>query len=129
MVLCPFVYLMMRHDLPPLALQPLEIHSTHWVPIRALLSVALRRPVYTDASDRFTRQRQPLVGFLLWMIAGQMRFGAVKLKPTESLYCSFHPDDVPNNCEPESPKTKVVEALRSWFIEAERGEDEHPLLL
>jgi len=91
MVLCPFAYLQMRHDLPPLALQPSEVHSAHWTPLRELLSPSLRRNIRCDISERFARQRTPTLSMLIRAVAGQLVFGAVKLKPTESLYNSSIP--------------------------------------
>jgi len=129
MVLCPYVYLMMRHDLPPLALQPSEIHSTHWVPMRGLLTPALRRPVYTDATDRFTRQRQPFIRLLIRAIAGQMLFGAVKLKPTESLYCSSRPNYIRAENESISLSSFVTDVLRTGSMGVQSDEDDQPLLL
>lgn len=129
MVLCPYVYLIMRHDIPPLALQPSEIHSTHWVPMRGLLTSALRRPVYSDVSDRFTRQRQPFIRLLIRAIIGQMLFGAVKLKPTESLYCSSRPNYIPEENNPVSLSGFVAEALKTGFLGAQSDEDDQPLLL
>lgn len=88
MVLCPFVYLQMRHDVPPLILQPSEVHSAHWTPLRGILSPYLMRDVRCDISERFTRQRAPTLRILIRAVAGQLIFGAVKLRPTESLYNS-----------------------------------------
>ena len=86
MVLCPFVYLQLRYDLPPLALQPSEVHSAYWVPLGNIVSPSLKREVRCDVSDRFTQQRIPLVKMMLRATFGQLVFGAVKLKPTESIY-------------------------------------------
>lgn len=119
----------MRPDLPPLSLQPSEIHSTHWVPMRGLLTPALRKPVYADASDRFTRQRQPFINFLIRATAGQMLFGSVKLKPTESLYCSSRPDYIPDDTTPLSVSASVMEAMKIGILGARSDEDDQPLLL
>lgn len=129
MVLCPYIFLIMRHDLPPLALQPSEIHSTHWVPMRGLLTPALRRPVYTDATDRFTRQRQPFTRLLIRLIAGQMLFGSVKLKPTESLYCSSRPNYIPEVNTPVSMSAFVAESLKHGILGIQSDEEDQPLLL
>ena len=123
MVLCPFVYLVMRHDLPPLALQPSEIHSAHWVPLRALLSPSLRRTVRSDVTERFNRHT-----LLIRAIAGQMVFGAVKLKPTESLYCSSLPGYIPETSFPNSLSGTVSNIFSAAFF-ADDDPDEQSLLL
>ena len=128
MVLCPFVYLVMRHDLPPLALQPSEIHSAHWVPLRALLSPSLRRTVRSDVTERFNRHNLPVLSLLIRAIAGQMIFGAVKLKPTESLYCSSLPGYIPENNTPKSFGGTVGHMFSAAFL-ADDDPDEQPLLL
>ena len=131
MVLCPFVYLMMRHDLPPLALQPSEIHSAHWVPMRRLLTPSLRRSIRCDVSERFTRQRSPYMRLLIRAIAGQMVFRAVKLKPTESLYCSSLPGYIPEDDSPKSFSGSVARILNTAFFgdEGQSDADDQPLLL
>ncbi len=128
MVLCPFVYLVMRHGLPPLALQPSEIHSAHWVPLRGLLSPSLRRTVRSDVTERFNRHNQPLLRLLIRAIAGQMVFGAVKLKPTESLYCSSLPGYIPEDSTPNSLGGTVGHMFSTAFL-ADDDPDEQPLLL
>ena len=128
MVLCPFVYLVMRHDLPPLALQPSEIHSAHWVPLRALLSPSLRRTVRSDVTERFNRHNLPVLSLLIRAIAGQMIFGAVKLKPTESLYCSSLPGYIPENSTPKSLAGTVGHMFSAAFL-TDDDPDEQPLLL
>ena len=128
MVLCPFVYLIMRHDIPPLALQPSEIHSAHWVPIRALLSPSLRRTVRSDTMERTNRRGIPGLNLLVRAVAGQMMFGAVKLKPTESLYCSSLPSYIPETKTPDSLAGTISHIFNTTFL-AEEDPDEQPLLL
>ena len=128
MVLCPFVYLVMRHDLPPLALQPSEIHSAHWVPLRGLMSPSLRKTVRSDVTERFNRQNLPVLRLLIRAIAGQMVFGAVKLKPTESLYCSSLPGYIPEDSAPNSLGSTVGHMFSAAFL-ADDDPDEQPLLL
>lgn len=86
MVLCPFVYLLIRHDVTPLILQPEEVHSAHWVPIRALLSPTFKAFERCDVSDRFVLRRSRVAKLLIRASAGQMLFSAVHLSPSESLY-------------------------------------------
>ena len=128
MVLCPFVYLIMRHDIPPLALQPSEIHSAHWVPLRALLSPSLRRTVRSDATERSNSRGLPGLNLLVRAVAGQMIFGAVKLKPTESLYCSSLPSYIPENNTPNTLTGTISHKFSTAFL-ADEGPDEQPLLL
>ncbi|KAI9815772.1 MAG: hypothetical protein M1827_002168 [Pycnora praestabilis] len=101
MVLCPFVFLLTRHDIPPLKLQPTEVGSTHWVSLRALLSPSLRTYEYADVSDRLAKQGGWFTRGFFRAMVGQMLFAAVRLIPSESLYCSsapgFFPDDRVSN--------------------------------
>lgn len=108
MVLCPFVYLLLRHDLPPLALQPSEVHSAHWVTLMALLAPSLRTVERWDLSKGSARKKGYIAQMLVRATAGSMLFGAIKLKPTESLYYSgsgFIP-------ETRSPTTWTESAAR-----------------
>ena len=95
MVLCPFVYLMLRHNIPPLTLQPTEVHSTHWVPIRGLLSPALRSTVRADVSDRLKVQKGSGIKNVVRVAVGQLIFCATVLTPSESLYCTSAPGFIP----------------------------------
>ena len=125
MVLCPFVFLQLRHDLPPLALQPSEVHSAHWVPLGGLLSPSSRRDVRCDVSDRFTRQRTPFLRVVLRTIVGQLVFPAVKLKPTESLY-SISTSDFDSESHVSTPVGSfVTQVLGKSHSDA----DDQPLLL
>lgn len=86
MVLCPYVHLMMRYDLPPLTLQPAEVKSAHWVSLRALMSPHLRTFERQDVSERFFRQASVPVRRILRAVVGQLLFAARKLVPTESIH-------------------------------------------
>ena len=90
MVLCPYVFLLTSH-IPPLRLQPSEVASTHWVPIRALLSPEQRTYWRQNISTRSTRNVFGLKG---WFdrLAGDMLFAAVRLQPSESNYCTSIPE-------------------------------------
>ena len=124
MVLCPFVYLQLRHDLPPLRLQPTEVHSAHWVSLRTLISPSLRRDVRCDVSERFARHRTPILRLVLRAILGQLVFGAVKLKPTESLYS--RPDaDIPL----DSHNSNLLGRLSHSMLVQSQSDADDPLLL
>jgi hypothetical protein len=88
MVLCPFIYLWTQPDIPPLKLQPGEVASTHWVPLRILLSPKSRTYEYVDMSDRFTRQGGPILKTVVSSLLGEMQFSAIRLTPSESLFCT-----------------------------------------
>lgn len=95
MVLCPYVYILLRHDIPPLALQPTEVHSTHWVSMRGLLSPALRTTVTADISDRLKKQRGPSMKHVIRAALGRLVFSATVLTPSESLFCTSAPGFIP----------------------------------
>ena len=107
MVLCPFVYLALRHDLPPLTLQPSEVHSAHWVALRGLLAPSLRTVERWDLSKSSVRQQSFIMQMLTRATAGYMLFGGIRLLPTESLYCSSTDGFIP---ETKSPTTWVESA-------------------
>jgi 8-oxo-dGTP pyrophosphatase MutT (NUDIX family) len=84
MVLCPFVFLLVAPDVPPLRLQAAEVGSTHWVPLRALLSPSTRT---TEFQDRYlSRYESRLARFLLWHNLRRMAFPATRLVASESRY-------------------------------------------
>ncbi|EPE24097.1 Nudix [Glarea lozoyensis ATCC 20868] len=127
MVLCPFVFLWTQPDVPPLKLQPNEVASTHWVPLRILLSPSSRTSEYTDVSDRFTRQGGPVMKTLVRSMVGHMRFSAIRLIPSESLFCSstaeFFADDAPLS------HTWHAQMRRWWFGSNAVSPETRPLLL
>lgn len=131
MVLCPFVYLVTQHHIPPLRLQPTEVGSTHWVSLRALLSPSLRTYERADVSDRLARRGGSFTRATLRAMLGQMLFAAVRLVPTESLYCSSAPGFIPDSIEEYPHRTSMVGWVRHWWFEdlAGSASTERPLLL
>lgn len=131
MVLCPFVYLLMRHDIPPLALQPTEVNSAHWVPVRALISSSLKASVRCDVSERLKKHDNLTTRLFLRAMFGQMLFGATQLIPTESLYCNSSPEFLPDTHDLTSKipalfkKIKIYLAIKS----APPAGPQQPLLL
>ena len=129
MVLCPYVYLLLRHDLPPLTLQPSEVHSAHWIPIHVLLSPSSRTLERCDVSERFTRQGSQVSRYLIRFLIGQMLFTAIRLNPTESVY-----HVPPNDGLLETYGIlgrKPMDFLRRWLLSKRKGpQPKHkPLLL
>ena len=96
MVLCPFVYLQMRVDTDPLILQPAEVHSAHWVSLRALTSPYLNNYVRSEVSGRFGRLDGHFIGALTRLMFGQVLIKGVDLVPTESVYCNSSADLLPS---------------------------------
>ena len=125
-MLCPYVFLSLSRNLPPLALQPSEVHSAHWVPFRDIISPSLRREVRSDVSERFAKHTTPYMRLAVRAIFGQLIFAAVKLKPTESLYCGFAPERVPSNHVPNM-LSAVIGKLNVQFSRSDP--DDQPLLL
>ena len=107
MVLCPYVHLVMRYDLPPLTLQPAEVKSAHWVSLRALMSPHLRTFERQDVSERFFRQASLPVRRILRAIVGQLLFAARKLVPTESIHSRTMSDYSPMQ-RPSVSRIQVV---------------------
>lgn len=96
MVLCPYIYIMMSPNVPALTLQPTEIHSAHWVSLRALQCPLLSIYKPCDISDRFTKSGGRLTRALIRAVFGQAMFPAIHLVPSESLYCSTAPHFLPS---------------------------------
>ncbi|KAB8339232.1 hypothetical protein FH972_022166 [Carpinus fangiana] len=112
MILCPYIFLLDKHEVAPQRLQPTEIASTHWVPLRALLNPALRTWEYQDVSSRFARQRFGLKRLALRYMLGHQMFNAIKLVPSESLYCSSIPGFVPDIPNEDGIMGAVTSLLR-----------------
>lgn len=91
LVLCPYVFLLTTHRIPPLNLQPTEVASTHWVPIRSLQDPRSRTVALEDVSSRLANQETGVKKWMLSLILGKMVFAAISLLPTESLYSSETP--------------------------------------
>ncbi|KAI4210540.1 MAG: hypothetical protein LQ351_006607 [Letrouitia transgressa] len=96
MVLCPYIYIMMSPNVPALTLQPTEIHSAHWVSLRALQCPLLSIYKPCDISDRFTKSGNRLTRAFIRAVFGQAMFPAIHLVPSESLYCSTAPHFLPS---------------------------------
>ena len=132
MVLCPFIFLLTRHDVPSPKLQPTEVGSTHWVSLRALLSPSLRTFERADVSERLARRYGSLVRSSLRLMLGQMQFAAVRLLPTESLYCSSAPGFLPEtpNIDPATFGS-VLHNFKCWWRgnHSASASTEKPLLL
>ncbi|KAI9844514.1 MAG: Phosphate metabolism transcription protein [Thelocarpon superellum] len=117
MVLCPFVFLLTCHDIPPLRLQPTEVESAHWVPLRSLLSPSLRTFEHADVSERLARRGAYVTRMLLRAMLGYMLFAAVKLTPSESLYSDVMPDPPPTSSGTavRTDGASVAAELRVWW--------------
>ncbi|CAI7620209.1 unnamed protein product [Penicillium discolor] len=128
MVLCPFVFLTTRSDSPTLRLQPTEVASTHWIPLRALLSPSLRTVEYVDMSQRFARQGGFLTRLVIRSLMGWMQFSAVRLLPSETNQCTTTPGFVP---EENTPKPSLAQRFKGWCLggQADSSDTTRPLLL
>ncbi|KAH7018539.1 uncharacterized protein B0I36DRAFT_253158 [Microdochium trichocladiopsis] len=113
MVLCPYIFLLTSPDVPRVRPQPTEVASAHWVPLRALLSPALRTREYVDTSGRMAGRYGWLARSLLRLSIGQMCFSAIRLAPSESVHASEIPGFLP-------PQTEAETAVQS-FLEGAFG--------
>jgi 8-oxo-dGTP pyrophosphatase MutT (NUDIX family) len=96
MVLAPFIFVMKTHNIPPLRLQPTEVASAHWVPLRALLSPKQRTFWYQDVSNRTSQKEFGMTRMFHKLSIGDMMFAAVRLIPSESIYCSSIAEFLPH---------------------------------
>lgn len=129
MVLCPYVFLITKHFIPPLKLQPTEVASAHWVPLRALLSAENRTVSFEDVSNRIAHQETGVKRWLLRAMLGKMMFAAIRLCPSESLHCNESIDGPP---EPGLNEFYAPRSLLSTLFsrkEPNKAQHEQRLLL
>lgn len=100
MVLCPFIFLHTAKVIPPLKPSAEEVASTHWVPLRALLSPRLRTWEYVDTASRMAKQGGPALQYLLRLLVGKMMLSAIRLVPSESVFVPFEPESLSKNGQP-----------------------------
>ena len=91
LVLCPYLFVLTTHDVPPLKLQPTEVAATHWVPIRSLQSKECRTVAFEDVSSRLVNQETGVARWMARLIVGKMMFAAISLLPTTSLHSAETP--------------------------------------
>ncbi|KAI4238956.1 MAG: hypothetical protein LQ349_000726 [Xanthoria aureola] len=121
MVLCPFVFLQMRVDTEPLALQPTEVHSAHWVSLRALTSPYLNSYIRSDVSQPFGRSDSDFIRTLIRLLFGQVLIKGIDLVPTESVYCNSGADLLPSG-----PRVSTVASGLLSFLFSARTTWENP---
>jgi hypothetical protein len=106
MILCPYIFLLTSPS-PRLRLQPTEVASAHWVPLRYLLHPSMRTYESADVSSRLSNQAQgTLYSLFLKYSLGRMLFSAVKLVPTETVFCPDSPGFGPELTSP-APRTTL----------------------
>ncbi|TAQ84346.1 hypothetical protein B7494_g7332 [Chlorociboria aeruginascens] len=129
MVLCPFLFLWTSPTMPPLQLQPAEVASIHWVPLRVLLSPSVRTYEYVDVSERFARQGGLFMRTVIRSVLGKMIFSAIRLVPSESLYCSST-NEFFSTTEAKT-KDSIGDRLYNWYLGDHASSPGHtrPLLL
>lgn len=109
MVLCPFIFLLTEHFIPPLALQPSEVASVHWVSLRALLAPAQRSFAIKELSYRLTEYELGIPKILSFMMLGSMKFPAIELLPAETKSCTTNYEFL------DTPPQRHVPANHSSF--------------
>ncbi|KAF1943352.1 nudix family hydrolase-like protein [Clathrospora elynae] len=125
MVLCPYIYLLTSPAYPSQRLQPTEVASSHWVPLRALLSPALRTHEYADVSARLAKSELGIKRWFLQAMLSKMMFAAIHLVPANSTYCATIPDFIPTDDAPRGIVGKVKEGM----VGGHGGKDRKPPLL
>lgn len=126
MVLCPYIYLLTSPSYPSQRLQPTEVASSHWVPIRALLSPALRTHEYADVSARLAKSELGIKKWFLQAMLSKMMFAAIQLMPSNSTYCATIPGFVLTG----TPSSGAAGRLKEIVMGLEGGaRDKKPPLL
>lgn len=112
-------------------LQPTEVSSAHWVPLKALLSSGVRTVERSDVFERMTNQGNQVTHFVLRTIFGRMLFAATQLIPTESHYFISIPDFHPEDSKLGSPIRYVLRQVKIYLAgkTASASTLQHPLLL
>ncbi|KAF3307447.1 hypothetical protein TWF173_003142 [Orbilia oligospora] len=83
MVLCPYVFLWTKEEVPEFKLEAAEVAAAFWIPIHFLLDDKHKTEHPVDVSDRMASSTfQPLRPFFK-ILLGPMYFSAVQLKPSE----------------------------------------------
>lgn len=108
MVYCPYVFLITKHDIPPLRLQPAEIASAHWVSLKALLNPSQRTVESVDIAKRYAKD---LRGWHSALGLGEMIFAAVRLVPSESVYSTAQAGFLPTI----PARQPISSRLGRWF--------------
>jgi 8-oxo-dGTP pyrophosphatase MutT (NUDIX family) len=130
MTLCPYVFLLTAHEIPPLRLQPTEVASTHWVPLRALLSPKQRTYWCQDVSNRTSRRELGLTRIFHRSMLGDMMFAAVRLIPSESKYCSSIAEFLPEqSLSHDGDNLNNTVPMFSWSWNKAKAPVDNPLLL
>ncbi|KAL9101524.1 MAG: hypothetical protein Q9163_003220 [Psora crenata] len=96
-------------------LPPTEVQSAHWVSLVSLLSPSLRTYEHADFTDRTYRLRSPATKLLIRAFFGQMTFSAVRLKPSESIFCNATPTASSAGDKPALSVTRILQAFPSYF--------------
>lgn len=128
MVLCPYLYLLTSPAYPAQRLQPTEVASSHWVPVRALLSPDLRTYEYADVSARLAKSDAIVKQWFLQAMLSKMMFAAIRLLPTNSTHCATIPDFVSGSIHRADGALAYIQG--AWMgAEARRRDGKPPLLL
>jgi 8-oxo-dGTP pyrophosphatase MutT (NUDIX family) len=132
MVLCPYVYLLTSPEYPAQRLQPDEVASSHWVPLKALLSPELRTFEYADVSARLAKSELGIKKWFLQAMLSKMMFAAIRLLPSNSTFCATIPGFIPPSTSTSSSSSSSPSNLPFFLSNPESNSAalrQHPLLL
>jgi len=129
MTFCPYVFLM-TNPAPPMRLQPSEVASAHWVPVRSLLNPKFRTYWIEDISHRSSKQKSYGFKRLFHRFAtGRIIFNAIRLHPSESKVASDSREYAPTKATATALDTNVTVPLFMARGRLEAIEDSHSRLL
>ncbi|KAK6360789.1 hypothetical protein TWF730_006911 [Orbilia blumenaviensis] len=83
MVLCPYVFLWAKNEVPEFKLQAAEVAAAFWIPIHFLLDSKHKTEHAVDVSDRMASSTTQLLKPVFNVLLGPMYFSAVHLRPEE----------------------------------------------
>jgi 8-oxo-dGTP pyrophosphatase MutT (NUDIX family) len=108
MVFCPYIFLIVSPNIPSLRLQPTEVASAHWVPIRSLLDPKFRTYWGQDVSARTSRAEFGFRKAIHRVLTGRMLFAAIRLYPSESKFSTETLEYAPVAAEVQSQTSNNI---------------------
>ncbi|KAK6330538.1 hypothetical protein TWF696_003424 [Orbilia brochopaga] len=93
MILCPYVFLWTREEMPSLDLQASEVAAAFWIPVQFLLDGKHQTCHPVDVSDRMAAGKLALLRPFFKVMLGPMYFSAIHLKPEEVSHSSTRDGD------------------------------------
>ncbi|KAK6329843.1 hypothetical protein TWF718_003276 [Orbilia javanica] len=118
MVLCPYVFLWTKEDIPEFKLEAAEVAAAFWIPIRFLLDDRHKTEHPVNVSDRMASSTSQLLKPFFNVLLGPMYFSAVHLKPEGVSYSAMTTtqDDTESEAAGTTDRKELIGDLMLWGI-------------